>query len=246
MRLSASLITTALLALAIAAPALAQQSAPAPAPAPAPRTLTLTGQGEVTSAPDIAIISAGVVTEAKTAREALSASNAAMATVLQTIRAAGVEARDIQTSNFSVQPKYSYSKTSGNEQKAPQIDGYTVSSTVTTIVRNLDGLGPVLDAMVSSGANQLNGLGFSIARPEPLRNEARRLAVAEAIARAQLYAGAAGVTLGDILSISEAGYARPPQPVFANARAMAADAAVPVAEGEQTISAEVNIVWEIR
>ena len=101
MRLSASLITTALLALAIAAPALAQQ----PASAPAPRTLTLTGQGEVTSAPDIAIISAGVVTEASTAREALSASNAAMATVLQTIRAAGVEARDIQTSNFSVQPK---------------------------------------------------------------------------------------------------------------------------------------------
>jgi len=242
MRLSASLITTALLALAIAAPALAQQ----PASAPAPRTLTLTGQGEVTSAPDIAIISAGVVTEASTAREALSASNAAMATVLQTIRAAGVEARDIQTSNFSVQPKYSYSGTSGNDQKAPQIDGYTVSNSVTTIVRNLDGLGPVLDAVVSSGANQLNGLSFSIAKPEPLRNEARKLAVAEAIARAQLYVGAAGVTLGDILSISEAGYARPPQPVFANARAMAADAAVPVAEGEQAISAEVNIVWEIR
>ena len=211
------------------------------------RTLSLTGQAEVTAAPDMAVISAGTVSEAKTAREALTANNEAMATVIATIEAAGVAKKDIQTSNFSVQPKYLYPKApAGGEQQPPRIVGYTVSNSVSVIVRDLNKLGTIMDAVVSSGVNQMNGLSFTIAKPEPLRDEARKQAVASALARANLYAQAAGVKLGPILSISEAGGPRPPQPVARMAaRAAVAEASVPIAQGEQSISATVNIVWAL-
>ncbi|MGB5216558.1 MAG: SIMPL domain-containing protein [Anderseniella sp.] len=226
----------------LATPAFAQTAPQVPQ-----RTLSLTGQSEVKSAPDIAVISAGVVSEAKTAREALTLNNEAMASVLQTIEAAGVAKKDIQTSSFSVQPKYKYSKrSSSGEQEPPRITGYTVSNSVTVIARDLAKLGPVLDAVVSSGVNQMNGLSFSIAEPEPLRNEARKMAVTEARARAEMYAEAAGVSLGKILSISEAGGQRPPQPEYRRAalQSTAADS-VPIAQGQQSIQMQVNIVWEI-
>ncbi len=209
------------------------------------RTLSLTGQAEVTSPPDIAVISGGVMSEAKTARDALMLNNTAMASVLQTIQAAGIANKDIQTSSFSVQPKYVYPQRADNsEQAPPTIVGYTVSNSVTVTVRDLAQLGPVLDAVVSSGVNQMNGLSFSIAEPQPLRNEARKMAVAEARTRAELYAQAAGVSLGRILSISEAGGLQPHQPAFRRA-AMESAAAVPIARGHQSIEMQVNMVWEI-
>ncbi len=235
----ASAVTAAAL---LATPAFAQSTPQAPQ-----RTLSLTGQGEVKSPPDIAVISAGVVSEAKTAREALTLNNETMAEVLQTIEAAGVAKKDIQTSNFSVQPKYKYAKrSSSGDQEPPRITGYTVTNQVTVIARDLDQLGPVLDAVVSSGVNQMNGLSFSIAEPGPLRNEARKLAVAEARDRAELYADAAGVSLGKILSISEAGGHRPPQPAYRRAALESAAAdAVPIAQGQRSVQMQVNIVWEI-
>jgi len=239
-----NLAFTALLTLAalLTSPAFAQNTAQAPQ-----RTLSLTGQAEVKSAPDIAVISAGVVSEARTAREALTLNNKSMASVLQTIEASGVAKKDIQTSNFSVQPKYKYAKrTNSGEQDPPRIVGYTVSNTVTVIVRELANLGQVLDAVVSSGVNQMNGLSFSIAEPAPLRNQARKLAVTEARERAELYAQAAGVSLGKILSISEAGGVRPPQPASRRAAFEAVAAGtVPIAQGQQSIQMQVNIVWEI-
>jgi uncharacterized protein YggE len=153
--------------------AIATLTAPALATDAPKRTLTLTGQAKVTAAPDMAIISAGTVSEAKTARAALDANNVAMAKVISTIEAAGVEKKDIQTSNFSVQPKYVYPKqTSNGEQQPPRIVGYTVSNSVSVIVRDLEKLGTIMDAVVSSGVNQMNGLSFTIAEPEPLRDEA--------------------------------------------------------------------------
>lgn len=241
MRPSLAIATTLLAAASLIAPA----AAPARADDASARTLSLTGRAEVRAAPDMAVISAGTVSEANTAREALSANNETMAAVLKTIAAAGVAEKDIQTSNFSIQPKYTYPpRASDGAQEAPKIDGYTVSNTVTVLVRNLDRLGAVMDAVVSSGVNQMNGLNFTIAEPEPLRNEARKAAVADALARAQLYADAAGVKLGPIRSISEQAQVRPPQPMARMAmEAAAADAAVPIAQGEQVIEATVNIVW---
>ena len=193
MRPSLAIATTLLAAASLIAAA----ASPARADDASARTLSLTGRAEVRAAPDMAVISAGTVSEANTAREALSANNETMAAVLKTIAAAGVAEKDIQTSNFSIQPKYTYPpRASDGAQEAPRIDGYTVSNTVTVLVRNLDRLGAVMDAVVSSGVNQMNGLNFTIAEPEPLRNEARKRAVADALARAQLYADAAGVKLG--------------------------------------------------
>lgn len=236
--LAAALLAASLSTAAAGLPALADD---------APRTLTLTGRAEVKAAPDMAVISAGTVSEAETARAALTANNETMAAVLKTIRNAGVAEKDIQTSNFSVQPKYTYPpRASDGTQDAPKIVGYTVSNTVTVIVRELDKLGGVMDAVVSSGVNQMNGLDFTIAEAEPMRNEARKAAVADALARARLYAEAAGVKLGPIRTITEESFVRPPQPVGRMMmEAKMADAAVPVAQGEQVIEATVNIVWEI-
>ncbi len=230
-------------AVAAATPAIAQDRAPPL------RTMSMVGHGEVKSAPDMAIVTLGVIREARTAREALSANNAAMRKVMVTVTAAGIADKDIQTSGFSVQPKYIYPKQSATgERKPPQIVGYTVSNNVSVIVRNLDLLGPVLDGVVGAGSNQINGVSFSIAEPKPLRNQARKLATADAIAKAELYAQAAGVTLGPIQSISEQGSRRPPQPVLRQARTLALEAAdtVPIARGEHSIVMQVYITWQIK
>lgn len=216
---------------------------------PAMRIMSMTGHGLVKSAPDIAIITLGVLREAKTARAALSANNAAMRKVIASLEGAGVASKDIQTSGFSVQPKYLHPKrTSSGERQPPRIVGYSVSNNVTATVRDLDALGPALDSVVGAGSNQINGISFSIAEPKPLRNEARKLATADAIAKAGLYAEAAGVTLGPIQSISENGSISPPRPILRQARAMAMEAvdSVPIARGEQSIRMQVHITWQIK
>ena len=212
------------------------------------RTMSLTGHGEVTVEPDLATITLGVVREAKTARDALSANNHAMAKVISTVTSAGVAQKDIQTSNFAVAPKYHYPKQNSNgERPAPRIVGYTVSNSLTVIVRKLDSLGEVLDSVVIAGSNQINGVSFSISEPRPLRNKARKRATADAVEKAELYAEAAGVKLGPILSISEQfSHVPPPQPKFARTMAMEAADAVPIAHGEHEISANVNITWQLQ
>ena len=237
------------IALALAASIFAVSPGAADEAKPPMRIISMVGHGVVKSAPDMATVTIGVVREARTAREALTANNAAMREVIDTLKAAGVAEKDIQTSNFSVQPKYIYPKQSSTgERKPPRIVGYTVSNNVTIAVRQLDALGPVLDSVISAGSNQVHGISFSIAEPKPLQNEARKRATADAIAKAQLYAEAAGVTLGPIQTISERGSTRPPQPVLRQARAMAMEVAgaVPVAQGEQAINMQVYITWEIR
>lgn len=213
------------------------------------RKLSVSAAGTVTAEPDIAIVSLGVVNEAKTARAALDANTKAMGALIDELVSQGIAKKDLQTSNFSVQPRYVYPKRSNDgQQRPPRIVGYTVSNQLTAIVRKLDKLGDVLDKAVSTGSNQIHSLRFSIDKPGPLRDEARKLAVKRAIAKARLLADAAGVTLGPILTMSESGGQRPPVPV-ARGRAFAAEAAsapVPVARGEQEIRASVNITWALQ
>lgn len=219
-------------ALLVVTPALAQP--------PEPRTLAMTGHGEVRSAPDQVDITAGVTTNAATAAAALSANTARMKTVFAAIQKLGVAERNIQTSNFSVSPQYS----NGANNEAPRLTGYQVSNSVSVRLDDVGKLGAALDALVAAGANQMNGIGFSIHDPSPMLKTAREQAVADARARAETYARAAGVTLGPILSISEGGsdVPRPMPKVMYMARAAAP---VPVAAGEESVSADVSIVWEI-
>jgi len=209
-------------------------------------TISVQGQGEVTATPDTAMINSGVTTQAATAREALDANSAAMDELIAALKDAGIEERDIQTSNFSVNPNYVYSdaRDENGYSLPPRIDGYQVSNTVTVRVRDLETLGAILDKSVTVGANTINGISFSVADPSEVLDKARRAAVKDARAKAELYAEAAGVDLGELESISESQGVSGPQPYPMYARAEAA-AAVPVSAGELSFSVSVNVAWEM-
>ncbi|HZY68127.1 MAG TPA: SIMPL domain-containing protein [Devosia sp.] len=212
-------------------------------------TIQITGHGEVMAAPDTAFVTSGVTSQGLTAKEALDANNADMAKLIETLKGAGIEAVDIQTSGFSVNPNYVYSeeRDANGYQLPPKIVGYTVYNGVTVVVRDLENLGAVLDQAVTVGANQVSGVSFSVDDPSELLNEARKAAVADAREKAELYAEAAGVELGDLTSISElTGYAQPPQPFMVKAEAVAADRSmVPVEVGQLTFSIDVNVSWDM-
>ncbi|NBN63314.1 DUF541 domain-containing protein [Microvirga tunisiensis] len=202
--------------------------------------ITVQGIGSIAVVPDQALISGGVVSEAKTAAEALAANSKALAAVVEKLKAAGIDDKDMQTSGFSVQPKYTdYGKT----DQAPVIDGYQVNNTVSIKVRDLSKLGGLLDTMVSSGANAIGGVSFMVSDGDKRSDDARKAAVADARRKAELYAAAGGVKLGKVLSITEGGSAMP-QPMYRMA-AMSAEAAPPMLAGEETLSASVTVVFEL-
>lgn len=206
------------------------------------RSIAISGHGEVRAIPDLAQISLGVTSNALTAREALDANTKNMNTLIDTLETAGIERRDMTTSNFSVGPRLDYGQ-GGNQP--PKVTGYDVNNMLTVVVRKLDSLGTVLDQAVSSGSNQINGISFSVSKPDDMLNEARKSAVADARQKAEIYAAAGGFKLGQVISLSEGGGYQPPMPMMAKAaRAESADA-VPVAQGEQTLGIDVNLVWLI-
>ena len=211
-------------------------------------TISIDGRGEVQAAPDMATVNSGVTTQGTTAREALDANTAAMTELLAALKEAGIAERDIQTSGFSINPNYVYSdqRDAQGYTPPPVINGYQVANSVTVIVRELDELGTILDQSVTVGANTVNGVTFSVADPSALLNEARKAAFADARAKAELYATAAGGTLEDIESISETQGFNSPQPVaMYSMRAEAASADVPVEGGELTFSINVNVQWDL-
>ena len=207
-----------------------------------PATIAVTGEGKVEMAPDMAMLSLGVMTQADTAAAALKANSDGLSGALARLKAAGIEGRDIQTSGLSLHPNVDYSST-GRE---PQVRGYTASNMLTVRLRDLSVLGQTLDAVVTEGANTLNGLSFGLQNPDEATDEARRRAVADAAHKAALYAEAAGVTLGRIVTISEQGNYGGPQPMMMAEARFAKDAgSVPVASGEISIGATISVVYEI-
>jgi len=220
-------------------PALALFSAlAAPALAADPRTISMTGHGEIRSLPDMAQVTAGVTTTAPTAAQALATNSARMKSVFAALEKLGVAQKNIQTSNFFVSPQY----TNGDNNAPRRLTAYQVNNDVTARIEDIGKLGGALDALVAAGANQINGVSFSIQNDAPLLEKARAQAIADARARAETYAKAAGVTLGPILSISEGGGEAPPRPMYRMA-AMAAE--TQIAPGEQSVTANVSVVWEI-
>lgn len=222
--------------LAIMSPALAEGGK-------LPHVISLTGHGEVKSTPDLAFVTAGVVSQGDTAAAALAANTKAMNDLFAALKAAGIEDKDVQTSNFSVQPRYDYSN-----GQSPKLEGYDVSNTVTVTLRKIDGLGPLLDSLVQNGSNQISGISFDVSKPQEAMDAARKLAAEDASRKAKVYAKAMGIELGDIVQVSEGTPYQPPMPVVRGAlmKAEAAAAPVPVAAGEQTLGVDVNVVWEIK
>lgn len=205
------------------------------------RLLTVVGEGRVEVAPDMATVTLGVTTEAEGAREAIDGNSRAMAAVLKRLQEAGIAERDLQTANFSVSPQFDYSRNDG----PGVITGFVAENSVMVRVRDLAALGGILDAVARDGANSFRGLQFGLQDPVPAEDEARKAAVAEARRKAALYASAAGVTLGEIVTIGEdMGVAPGPMMMQAEMR-MAASDQVPVAAGEVTVTARVTLVYAI-
>ena len=206
------------------------------------RVMSLTGHGEVRAVPDLAMITMGVFANAPSAGEALAANTASMTKLMAVLKSNGIAAKDIATTNFSVSPHYDDGQ---NNIQPPRIVGYDVSNNVTVTVHKLDSMGALLDKAVTSGSNQINGIMFSISDPETAMDEARKNAVKDATRKAKLYVAEMAVTLGKIAAISEGGGVMQ-QPVMMRAKSMASDSApVPISQGEQIISADVNITWEL-
>ncbi|MFN7055927.1 SIMPL domain-containing protein [Hyphomonas sp.] len=212
-------------------------------------TIQLSAESRVNRAPDIAFITAGVTQERATAGEAMAAQSAAMNGVFEALRASGVADRDMQTSGLSLSPRYDYIETPGRDGRIrgeQRLAGYVASNQVTVRVRDLANLGETLDRMVASGGNTISGISFAIDDDKPLRNEARANAMKEAIAKAELYASAAGLRVGRIVTIREGYEASPqPMPMARMAMAEAMDMSTPVAGGEVGITANVSVLFEL-
>jgi len=226
----ASLVAALAVAAFAAAPAFAQEPPP-------PSGLIVRGEAQIAVAPDAARIEAGVSNFAKTARAAAEATNAAMGKVLLELKAAGIDAKDTQTSQLSLQPQYA-------DRPGPsEVTGYVAKNVVTIRVRDIQAVANVVDRLVTAGANDIRGISFVVSNASKLLDEARGEAVADARRKAEIYARAAGVGLGAPLAITEeAG------PSVMPMRKMAAGfaASAPVAPGEETLSVAVTVTWAIK
>jgi uncharacterized protein YggE len=227
-----SIVAAAVAATLLAAPGRAQTQADFPS------AISVTGEATVSVPPDLAQVDAGVTSDAKTAREASDANSAAMGKVLLALKSAGIEQKDYQTSRLSLQPEYA-----PNRQGPSPVVGYRASNRVTIRVRDVTKVANVIDTLVGAGANDIGGVNFMVSQASKLLDDARTQAVADARRKAEIYAKAAGATLGAPLSISEEGAA--PRPVF-RAKMAAEMAAAPVAQGEETLSVTVNVSWAIK
>lgn len=203
--------------------------------------LSVSAQADAKRVPDVASLSAGVVTQAADANAALRANAEQMAKVVAAIRAAGIAERDVQTTGININPQYKYV-----ENQPPTITGYQASNTVSLKVRDISKLGRVLDTLVAQGANQVNGPSFEIDQPEEAYDEARIAALKKAQARAETYAKAMGLRVRRVVSISEGGGFQPPIPMV-RMQAMDAMAAkeTSVSPGENTLSVSLDVVFEL-
>lgn len=206
-----------------------------------PGQIVVVGQAQVERVPDMATLTLGVTYQSENASDAVGEVAVSAGAILNTLGEIGIAAKDMRTSDLSLQPVWKHDNKGAD---GPRIVGYSASNRVTVTIRDLAVLGDILGRVTAQGANRFEGLQFGLQDRQPALNEARRLAVSDAQARAQLYAEAAGVTLGKVVRISEIGQ-NAPGPVMAREAFMMADAAMPVAEGELSLSASVTMVFEI-
>ncbi|MBN9220463.1 MAG: SIMPL domain-containing protein [Mesorhizobium sp.] len=237
-------MTRHLLPLALAA-AIAFPAVAGAADSPAPARIIVSGEGEATTPPDLALLSLSVMREAKTARAALDANNDAMAAVIAAMKAAGIKDRDLQTAGIQINPRYNYTNKPDGSQEA-ELVAYQVTNTLAVRVRDIDKTGEILDKAVSLGVNQGGGISFTNDNPAATITEARKKAVADAMAKAKTLAEAAGVSIGRVLEISDQNVAPPPMAINAKAFDAAAGGAVPTQAGENAYNVHVTVTFELK
>ncbi|WP_421916835.1 SIMPL domain-containing protein [Mesorhizobium sp.] len=236
-------MTRHLLPLALAASIAFPAMAGAADSQPSPRII-VSGEGEATTPPDLALLSLSVMREAKTARAALDANNDAMAAVIAAMKAAGIKDRDLQTAGIQINPRYNYTNKPDGGQDA-ELVAYQVTNTLAVRVRDIDKTGEILDKAVSLGVNQGGGISFTNDNPAATVTEARKKAVADAVAKAKTLAEAAGVSLGRVLEINDQNIR--PMPMAINAKAFDSVAgAVPTQAGENAYNVQVTVTFELK
>lgn len=209
-------------------------------------TISMRGEGAVSAAPDIAIVRIGVESWMETAELALSRNSEQAQALIDAAKAHGIAPTDIRTEGLSLSPVYdnaAYDSIRRGREDGPKLEGFRAANGLTVRLRDISTAGELIGALVGAGANRIHGIEFGLADDQPQRDEARRAAVADAVRKAKLYAEAAGVALGPIVSIEEEGGGMQPRML---ARAASDQyAAVPVEAGEASVSAAVRIVWRI-
>jgi uncharacterized protein YggE len=219
-----------------------------------PPTISVTGIGKLAARPDIAEIQVGVASSAETAQEALAKNNTAMDRLFRTLKERGVAEKDIQTLQVQVFPQYSQPRHPNvapaphETEFVPRVVGYRVDNSVRVLSRKIESLGPLLDAVVQVGANQIHGISFRMNDTSKLLDEARKRAVADARHTADLLAGEAGVVVGSPLEIQDHGGSYPfPSANFGMKMSpMMAAAPMPISAGEQEVTANVTIIYELK
>lgn len=202
--------------------------------------ISVTGEASISVPPDTAEIDAGLTTEAKNARDAMEANNAAMGKVLLALKSAGIPEKDFQTSRLSLTPQMT--QRTPNSQ-AQQITGYVARNRVAVRLRDVTKVASIIDTLVGAGVNDMGGIAFGVSNASKLLDDARAEAIADAKRKADIYAKAAGVTLGSAIGISEEGGA--PQPMY-RSKFAAAPASAPIAQGEETLRIAVSVSYEIK
>jgi len=225
------------IALILAAALLLPQAAAAEIARP---SISVTGEASISVPPDTVEIDAGLTTEAKNARDAMEANNAAMGKVLLALKSAGIAEKDFQTSRLSLTPQMV--QRTPNSQ-AQQITGYVARNRVAIRLRDVTKVANIIDTLVNAGVNDMGGISFSVSNASKLLDDARAEAIADAKRKAEIYAKAANVTLGSAISISEEGGA--PAPVY-RSKFAAAPASAPIAQGEETLHIAVSVSYEIK
>jgi uncharacterized protein len=205
---------------------------------PSERVISVSATGSVDAEPDLASVSIGAIVEADTAKEALGRSSTLMAKLIDGLKALGIAAKDIQTTAINIEPRYTQAK----DGRPTALAGYRLVNRVHLTVREVKRLGEILDGAIGLGANQINGIGFDVSNAETLMDDARRLAIANARRRAELYAAAAGAQLGSVLTISETSNANPK----ALPMARAAGGATPIEAGTRTLTVDVQVTYALR
>ena len=206
-------------------------------------TINLSAYGETKVVPDMATISLGVQNEAPTAAQAISDNAQKMTRVIAALKKAGLTDREIQTSSLSLNPQYVY-----QENLPPRLTGYQASNQVVVTVHDLARLGPVVDATVNAGADNVGGISFSIDDPHPAEDAARLEAVEALRAKADLYAKAMGYRVARLVTMSEGGggYAPPPpMPMYAQSMKAERDVSTPISAGETKVRVDISATYEL-
>ncbi len=212
-----------------ASPAVRAQTRPVP-------TVTVLGEGSVSVKPDTAIISAGVITQGKTAHEASEANGRMMAPLLAALKDAGIADADVQTSRLSIQPLHEPSRGSANK-----IVGFQASNQITIRLRDISKVSDIIDRLVGAGANSLSGVEFLVADPSKALDQARRDSMADAKRKAEIYATAASAGLGRVVSVEEQGTV----PRYGRMAAAAPGGSTPIATGEETLRITTTVTYEL-